>query len=307
MLQRFSKPAVLTLLLAVALLAAPFATQYARVDPGPPKIRPDFIRVHVVDHEGRPVPRAEAWFFGYGGSSTMHAIHNGWTSIARADAGQVMQVLRATSESWEPLALGGVHQDVVPDEKGDIEVRLPPERTIEGIVVDDLGNAVPDAHLGAHTPSPGMMATDAHGSAGTDSAGRFRIGGLWDGAYWLVVSTSADYVAVDPLPIESGAHDVRVVLRQAPPVRIAVTGPYGDPVEGVRASATDDASRPVGGLAWWRSRSPCKRSDADGIVTLRGLHPDRTYRLVIRNTGAHRPYQDANWLPRSGTVQLKWR
>jgi uncharacterized GH25 family protein len=125
--------------------------------------------------------------------------------------------------------------ELAPQQAAAVELRLGPERTIAGTVVDETGAGIAGAQVSAE------LADDALGKDGvahlrgsaeatTDAQGRFALEGLPDGAHALDVECRG---YADPEPgrhVEAGVRDVRVVLRRLAQLRGRVVGEDGAPL-----------------------------------------------------------------------------
>ena len=104
---------------------------------------------------------------------------------------------RPRTASGAPLPFGPAAVGPVAATATEVEVRLPPERRIEGVVQGPDGQGVRGVRVTA-TPvdAPKGFEGDVgeigqHGSARSDERGTFRIGSLGDGSYRLAALASA--------------------------------------------------------------------------------------------------------------------
>jgi protocatechuate 3,4-dioxygenase beta subunit len=139
---------------------------------------------------------------------------------------------------------------------------LVPESFAAGIVVDETGQPVANAHVVA-IPDPSERPHHvADGSATTNSAGRFRITGLAPAKYLLVaygdgIATRSPHLA---LATAAGGHEVRIVVARA----VRITGLVvmgGKPVGGARVGIA--TKPPIAG--------PESYSQPDGKFVLDGV------------------------------------
>jgi len=133
---------------------------------------------------------------------------DGVVTVARADAGE--WTIEADASGWLP------HRSVVTLAEGEaktVEVRLVRGAAVEGIVVDDAGDPVPDATLYAYSVDPENPARylDGYEEGRTGRDGRFRLEGLRPGPTDVSVGherlQSEGYARV-----EAPATDVHLVL-----------------------------------------------------------------------------------------------
>src|SRR5207247_9963163 len=102
-----------------------------------------------------------------------------------------------------PLPLGAVRIAVGDIAKAGFVVVLPPERTIEGTIVDADGRGIEGARLAAAVPGNLRMLGRIfreHGYSYADSAGHFAVGGLMEDEYTLIVAVPLTFVPVHPMP-----------------------------------------------------------------------------------------------------------
>jgi hypothetical protein len=148
---------------------------------------------------------------------------------------------------------------------GEVEIRLPEAKSIEGVVVDSFGRRVARAELVA-APIDGDVEAGYHAKARSQPDGTFEIEGLGPGTYRVSAGTGGNLQA--ELLLRSGTTDVVVQLRMAPATEIRVEDPDGQPVSGARVKIRGVARTWI-------------RSNEDGIARFPGLDADRTYTLEV--------------------------
>ncbi|MHC4548283.1 MAG: carboxypeptidase regulatory-like domain-containing protein [Planctomycetota bacterium] len=159
---------------------------------------------------------------------------------------------------------------------------LPRGLGIEGVVVDEKGEPVPNVRvsvswhlLGTAVPAgPGR----SNSTATTDKQGRFAVFGLKEGSYELRVWQEGLY-GTRPV-VATGTRDARVVLRQGGRLSGRVTV-RGLPVANASISARI-AKTQAGGVTS-TDHVGWGRTDADGRFTLTSLPPDRPFDLHIEH------------------------
>jgi hypothetical protein len=111
----------------------------------------------------------------------------------------------------------------------EVVVRMAPHRTITGRVEWPEGVTEPDAAVGVL--SVGAVSL-WFGSFGIARDGSFRIAGLRDGAYELILQRDRDAPVACTVhgPVVAGASDVRIVARRPHALRGRVIRPDGTPV-----------------------------------------------------------------------------
>jgi len=89
-----------------------------------------------------------------------------------------------------------------------------------------------------------LLVADRHAFPGgrTDEDGRFDLGGVGDGPYFVMASSPGYVPAGDPISVSGGATDVVVVMAKGGEIRGTVFGPDGRPYAGARVNdAVTDA------------------------------------------------------------------
>jgi len=207
------------------------------------------FEVRILDPEGRPVPWADLVCVDlgdlsndYGWSGTL--VHLGRTRIDLDAGGKRfwLHVRDARSHSNAPLPVGPVLVGPIEAGEAKIEIRLPPEREIRGIVLDEHGRAVPGARVYCVAlRNLGSAFWDRDSSVYTDDEGRFRIGRLGDGDHRL--SASLGDLGPAFAIVRSGAGDALLVLRRSVSAVVRVVEARGHAVSGSRWRFAADRER----------------------------------------------------------------
>lgn len=269
------------------------------------------VFVRVTDGEGVPVSYASVHVGGPGGGS---ANYSGPVPVlgarARAGAGFVV-VAAAKGRDQRLLPLGPALVDLAAD-VAVLDVRLPPERTIRGRLLDPRGAPVPGARVfGIPRAAPDASkedlarlgalasATQLVRSATTGGDGAFEIHALGDVAYTLGADVSAPWRFESYVTAQGGDRGVELrVVDAAPPATITVLDAHGRPLVGVFVGAIDaegSGEELAGG-----------RTDRDGRARIAGARDGRTYRLIARPEGTtHLAEVLERWVPADTTVRLR--
>lgn len=191
----------------------------------------DGVRVDVIGY----APKASGWSgaqaasarTGDGGRFRLEGLRAGtsYTMVCEAPGrGRLVRDFAAAAEEGGTADLG--------------DILLPPSRSIEGILLDEAGEPLPDRPVVLHGPLGEVAPSGRSLDVGrrTDDRGRFRFAGRSPGAYRVAAGADARSAgaALDVLLPEDG--DLAdLVLRVPAAVRaeILVTDPAGEPVPGM--------------------------------------------------------------------------
>jgi len=274
--------------------------------------------VKVLDPDGKPVPRAYVQVdYGNGGSSGSTA-EDGVAIVdvsgrAAGLAGATVVVRAPRARTGTLLPFGPARLGPLTGHETEVEIRLPVEATVTGVVRDPDGAPVRGAVVIAATEEQGRNLEGAFTRDGgdlprarTDADGRFRLGGLADGAEVDVhVAPPPDFPRPEPVRVRGGQQDVVVTLVPGTAVVVTVLDEAGAPVQGATVNTTvveerrDEAS--------WRlpQSGPQGRADATGAVRLRGLDLRKRYGLAVDGPaeGWLTSRREA-WSPKNETVRL---
>lgn len=168
---------------------------------------------------------------------------------------------------------------------GTVRIALPlAGEMIEGRVIDQDGRPVAGALVSALPEEEEPRSRGGAGFASADSEGRFRIAGLRDGLYALVIRPPAgreeELSASRVRGTQPGASPTPIVLKRALAIEGHVTSPSGNAIESgsVRAEPLDPEADPE--PVSWRSG----RLGEGGRFSVRGLAPG-FYRLRLFGWG----------------------
>jgi protocatechuate 3,4-dioxygenase beta subunit len=276
---------------------------------GEPEPVPLVLR--VLDGAGRPVPTFQ-----------LSPQHDGAASADGAvrfspppDRDGPLKIWGAAAADGVALPLGPLDLERWPEGKPDaVTVVLPPERVLEGKTVDLEGKpvgrvtltAIPAAEFerdfnGGNGP--------VHGSAASRADGTFRLGGLGDLRYRLVVEPQEGWLAPrERVEARPGAPLV-ITLRPAADAVVLVRLQDGRPVPGAVVTASRGGWHYLWRDGWeWRDLfAAVARTDAEGRAFLPGLDPERRHRLsVASDEGARLSFREEreDWLPAPNTVTI---
>jgi len=203
-----------------------------------------------------------------------------------------IEVWGATTGVGKPL--GAVIHGPVRTEPGEILVRLPAARTIEGRVLDEEGRGVRGLTVRARrSPAGEIRAQIGHGAAKTLEGGRFSIAGLGEFSYSLTLTPPPGYLAPDPLEARAGTGGVVLALRRSASLLVRVLTPGGEPFSGARVIAVRRADR---------NSAVRANSGEDGVATLERLDPDREYDIRIDGAGEGWAFFAERVRPGSGPI-----
>lgn len=273
--------------------------------------------VRVVDADGKAVPRARVNVRFAESGSTGATVENGLAIVdatGREDGlvGATVTVSAPRSLGGQPLPFGPATVGPLLGSEAEVEVRLPAERAIVGVVRDPDGKPVRGAVVVAADPSEASNVAWVFRSDGgdlprarTDADGRFRLGGLGDVEVSLFVQPPPEFPAPDPVSVRGGGPDVVITLTAGVAVAVTVLDDAGAPVPGasvsthiVEARREDEPWRtPIDG--------PVARADAAGVARLRGLDARKRYHLGVNGpSDGWLQHTTAEWSPKDLTVRL---
>ncbi len=293
---------------AVARAAAWVADPAKGFPPREPLVIPKGLGplvVRVLDGDGKPVPRAKAAFT-VGTRASLRIIQleveDGRVEFPWPKKAGTVAVWAPATEEGEPLPWGPARVAVTEGDSEEVEVRLPPERTIVGRVADPDGAAVSGASVAARAAGAEDWHSQpqVHGSALTDADGRFEIHGLGDGDYRLEVTEAGDYASPKAPTAKGGATGVEIVVRKGVVATITVLDEAGRPIQGARVGVGVREPIPNG----WRSHTATEgETGPDGTLRLSALDPSGDYELH-GSAPAHRTVREAAWKPADTTLRL---
>ncbi len=285
---------------------------------------PHRVVAHVLDAGGAPVPAARAFLKTTDG--TFHGrVEGGRVEFDVSRTRRVpptegsLEIQMATDDHGLALPVGGSRLDGV--HPGDeVEVRLAPERAVEGRVVGPDGRGVAGARVRADVVQPfdleGRMSREPwmwsrEGTTRTDEEGAFRIGQLTEGPHWIVTLPPPAYAVPDAVRTEAGDRGVLIRVKPAAVATLTVRDADGRPVAGARAvAATPDPEGDAYTMAnlFTPFASGAEASaDADGVVRLEGLDPTSRYVLGVRGPSSRADVAECvkrRWAPADRTIRL---
>ncbi len=259
-----------------------------------PKERLD---VTVLDADGKAVGRGSYQIFGEGQSDTGSFTEGRFHVGVRSDEWSVL-VYGVRSPNGNVAPSGSVIAGPFPASARAQEIRLPPERRIEGVVRAPDGHGVRGVRVAAAfvgLPAPFAGVDEEVCSTRTDDGGRFRLGGLGGGNYRLRVSVGGGYGAIEPVEVAAGSTDVVLTLKVGDAVAPLVLDADGKPVAGVYLKASCPGTDSV------------SETDGEGRAALEGLDADRVYALEIHVPSSRSDVLSrtiAEWKPTSDSIAL---
>jgi protocatechuate 3,4-dioxygenase beta subunit len=274
------------------------------VEAAPPA--PELV-VRVTTPDGRPVDLCQVVGWNYMGDAYGRTDRiDGWF---RDGAGRI-RFPRISGRRWVEVltarqggkALGPAFVGPLEIEVGEIEVRLPPARAIEGRVLDAGGGPVVGAVVTAMPVYPDVpnaeRARAPHGKASSARDGTFRVEGLGNFAYDLFVEVPKGFARPRPCRARAGESRVEIHLPGSVFVNLTVLGWQGKPVERAGISVRYlDSDRPL--------FEPNRWTDADGRHRLGPLDPRESYRLGVHvHDPEHLGLELAPWTPEDSVLRL---
>jgi hypothetical protein len=197
--------------------------------------------------------------------------------VSLPEPGSFTVEFRTPDLTFSSVATGVAFTD--PDDQ--VDVTLPAGR-IEGVVVDENGDPVPDALVRAEglreseSGPPGRFPLSAVARA--DTAGAFALDALAEAAWTLVADagqrqSGPQLVTVGRDELRPG---VRLVVEEVRPVRLVVVSEHGEPVRAAEGVLV--LPYPTHGRYF--------RTDDQGLAELR-LHPSATDATVFLSASGH--------------------
>lgn len=258
------------------------------------------ILVRVLDGSGNPVPWASVRWSNENFASALVTDGKAYVRDSRwARAGEdvestTLEVFGARGYDGRPLDLAAATGIVVAEDAREVEVRLLVARSIEGRVTTDDDRGVAGVAVRAAKSFEGYR-PQATATATTDATGAFRLGGLGDDEYVVLVDPPRGFATPSPLRVRGGEAPVLVRLRSAVSARVRVLDAGGAPLPGTRIRYAAGGEPP--------------QTDAAGICVLSGLDPKATYTLHVEHPSSNGPgglplYVHRGWAPSDVEVRL---
>jgi protocatechuate 3,4-dioxygenase beta subunit len=283
------------------------------------------FELRVLDPQGKPVPsaRVQALFADRGADSAEVMRGEGrWTTprgsaLEKAlEAGTLLlEASGARSEDGEPLPYGPVRVGPLKPDERKVVLRMPPERALEGRVLDPEGKGVAGVEVVAEREVERRGQGFGSPEARTDAQGRFRIGGLGEEGWRLVLRSTGDFLTPEPEVFVPGGPAIEFRLERGRNVRVRVLAPDGSVVTAalVRAgprlpSRTRDPMEMHRAMEESRRAERVSSSGPDGAALLRGLDPTRAWDLMVTppsNRADLRPASLPAWSPADTDVTLE--
>ncbi len=172
--------------------------------------------LRVLDPEGAPVAVADGAYQPVGRRGETFEVDGGSATLEDAKGGGWLEVWGARTRAGDPLPLGPAILRSTTAVDGAIEVRLPREAVIEGVVRTARGG-VAGVRVAARAPdgTPHRFRAPMSGSARTDAAGAFRIGGLAEGEYEVTFAVPPGMTAPAAIRVRAPAAGVEVSVEEA--------------------------------------------------------------------------------------------
>jgi hypothetical protein len=270
------------------------------------------LTVRVLAPDGSPVPRASV-SVKHGGASWGTEAEDGSAFLdlrnVRETSERFVEVSGARNVAGAPLPYGPARVGPIRLDEREVEVRLPSERAVSGVVRDPDGKPVHGMAVVAVKESERIdewQLSDRGQAprARTDAEGRFRIGRLGDGDVLLHAMPPPEYPAPEPVRASGGQEGIEIRLKRGVVAAVTVLGEDGSPVAGAsislskRVEVGDDSIE-------WRSERAAFVTGADGVARLRGLEASATYSMRIDGRSDDwLAVQRPEWTARDETIRL---
>jgi hypothetical protein len=232
--------------------------------------------VRVVGPDGHPVPRASARLFRIAFEKVRPGRGHVREGVLRVENPRWIEIHAARDARNVPLPFGAALVGPIDEWSGELVIRLPEQRSIEGRLESVDGSPVPEVRIRAvpkypEFPLPLSLEPDEHDEAKTEADGRFRLVGLSDRTYRLVAELPGRYAERSLPTVRAGERGVTIKLRAAARTLLTVLDTDGKPLVGAQLEARSPTRS-------WRSTA---LTDTGGRARLAGLDSSRTYDLVI--------------------------
>lgn len=248
-----------------------------------PSVEETTIAGRVRFADGRPAHPFEV--YAVGEMETHSFRHRAQTATDGSFVLKDMEPGRWKLRAWRGRDLAAA--SALPAEAGplstgarDVEIVVQPAKSLVGRVVDEAGAPIAKAPVNALPETAGAAPRGTSGFVYSDADGNFRLDGLGDGPYELIVHAPMDreseFAVIREGGRRAGEAPVVVVLRAGLAIAGRIVGPDGRPLErgSIRAMPLDEGAptEPV----FWRSA----RVGKDGRFAVRGIGSG-TYRLQL--------------------------
>ncbi|MFO0931243.1 MAG: carboxypeptidase-like regulatory domain-containing protein [Planctomycetota bacterium] len=275
------------------------------------------LLVRVVGADGKPVPRASVRVvFGERGSSGATAEDGlAIVDVSGREGGLVGATVTASrprSIAGQPLPFGAATIGPLVGSEVEVEVRLPPEKVVSGVLLDPDGKPVRGAVVVAADATQASNLSWAFRDeqsdlprARTDAEGRFRLGGLGDEEVEVFVAPPPEFPTPDPVKARGGTSDLVITLTAGLAATVTVLDEAGAPVAGASVTTSALAERRPGEASRAPLDGPRARADASGVARLRGFDARRRYHFAVNGPGeGWLQHAVADWSPKDVTVRL---
>ncbi|MCA9315826.1 MAG: carboxypeptidase regulatory-like domain-containing protein [Planctomycetes bacterium] len=192
-----------------------------------------------------------------------------------------------------------------PADSPEIDIELPPERSISGHVLDARGRPVAGVSVTAYIEPAQAGAWEREATTTSQEDGTFRLGRLRAGTCHIETWPSGAHAPAPTVTVESGATGVELRLRPGLLAVVTVQDAAGRPVAEALVRVSLGVKRGVGHTTFVAVASG--HTDARGEVRLGGLDPSISYQREIlpQRTEDVVSRRDAAWTPSSETVLLQ--
>jgi protocatechuate 3,4-dioxygenase beta subunit len=263
---------------------------------------PAGTRVRVLGPQGAPVPLARAFL----SNGWEHVVQSGVAHLpARREPFRVL-VVDAKTSAGRSLPFGPVVAGPFDPAVSEVEIRLPPERRIEGTVVD----ADRKPRSGVRVTARPSFADDFDDvrelvvETVTDEAGRFVLGRLPEGECTVEIATPPDALVPPPRKVTAGAR-LDVVLERAAEAIVTVLDPEGRGVADAWVVVWKEPAERYARDQRGSTEVASARADSLGVALLPRLPPDLVATLAVSRPDGEDVETVRHWRPSPTQVRLR--
>jgi len=263
-----------------------------------PRELPQEVTIRVFGPDGRPVSYAYLDVIADHGAGGGDVLRGGAKDFKIGPGSSSFRVVVTSAKDAAGEDLGPGVFGPFPADSGQVEIRLPADTAIEGVVLGSDGRPAGGVEVRARPVSHQIYrnASDLEVEARTDAQGRFRLGGLGAWSYRVQVVQPDGCARVPGLEVRSGTSDVLFSLPRGRTVLIKVLSDQGAPLAHARVFAQDE-----------NERTASAHSDARGEARLVGLADGQRHTLEVTPPSQHPElsrHKVVGWIPKDTVIRL---
>jgi hypothetical protein len=185
---------------------------------------------------------------------------------------------------------------------GPVEVVLEPGYAVAGRVVGPEGDGLPGLAVSLwpdETPRVFVDRGQPLAVTRSDAAGAFDFDRIPAGKHWLAVRPPEGFGDFEPALVDAGAQGVVLRLHRRVHHVVRVVGGDGRPLAGANVACREPP--------WWAEEGHRWRTDADGIVKVSALDPEKRYVVAVtppQGAVGYRRLVVEDWEPAETTFTL---